>query len=515
MYMEEIKQKIKKFLDEKYGGSFRFIKEKMFIKEFGIDAYNLIKKNTEFLDSTKYAFSVNVRSFIEGISESPKCIVCNKYTIFNSNNGWQATCSRSCHIKSPDRMNKLKNTNLKKYGSTNFLSSAEGKKKIKETFMEKYGVDNYTKSDEYKERIRNGDIILNTNHKLLSETSKLKYYNSLINGDIVMPLFPFSEYEGFSNPYKKYKWKCKKCNLEFDAILKYHKYLECRVCKPTGTKMEIFIKSYLDNLNIRYIYRERNILNGYEIDVYIPDYKLGIELNGLYWHSENHKEKNLHRIKSDLADKAGIRLIQIFEDEFKEKNKIIINRLNSLLHLNSNKLYGRKCFVKVIDNNIKDFFLTENDISGTCITDVNFGLYYNNILISVMTFIKNVEDNNYELNRFCSITNTHVIGGANKLLKFFINSYKPKKIITYADRRWYCGNLCENMGFKFKTNIEEDYCYTNDFINRIHHIKFTKQYLYDNLEKYNPDLTRDENLNSNGYIKIWDAGYKLYELDLI
>jgi hypothetical protein len=520
--MEEIKNKILNFLKQNYNGSFRFVKEKMFIKNFGIEIYNLIKNETKFLDSTNYAFSVNVRSFIEDIKENPKCVVCGKLTIFNSNNGWQSTCSRSCHIQSDDRKEKLKKTNLEKYGSTNFLASKEGKLKMKETFFKKYGVDNYAKSEEYKERLKNGDIKVNKNPKLASQTSKLNYYNSLIDGDIVLPLFPFSDYEGFSNPYKSYKWKCKKCGLEFDAILKYHKYLECRVCKPTGTKMEIFIKRYLDDLNIPYIYRERNILNGYEIDVYVPNHKLGIELNGLYWHSEEHKDKNLHVKKANLADKAGIKLIQIFEDEFKQKKEIVINRLNNLLHLNENKIYARKCIVKYIDNTIKNNFLIKNHIQGNSNTSINLGLYYKEELVSVMTFSKErlalgnkkSEDDVYELNRFCSISNTTIIGGAGKLLKYFIKNYNPKKIISYADRRWSSGNLYETLGFKFINNTNPNYWYTNNFINREHRFKYRKNVLKDKLENYDPNLTEIQNMNNNGYVRIWDAGNKKYVMCL-
>ena len=520
--MEEIKQKILNFLKEKYNGSFRFIKEKMFIENFGKDIYDLIKNNTIFLNDTNYAFSVNVRSFIEDIKENPKCVVCGKLTIFNSNNGWQATCSRSCHMKSPDRINKLKNTNLEKYGNTNFLSSTEGKNKIKETFLKKYGVDNYAKSKEYKERIKNGDIIINNNSKLISETFRLKYYNSLVNGDVVMPLFPFSEYDGFSNAYKSYKWKCKICGLEFDAILKYHKYLECRICKPTGTKMEVAIKRFLDNLNIPYIYRDRNILNGYEIDVYIPSYKLGIELNGLYWHSEEHKEKNLHLIKADLAEKSGIQLIQIFEDEFKQKNEIVFNRLNNLLHLNKNKIYARNCIVKYIDSVIKSDFLNKYHIQGNSNTSINLGLFHKDDLISVMSFSKErlalgnkkSEDGVFELNRFCSISNTNVIGGASKLLKYFIKSYNPKKILSYADRRWSFGNLYEKIGFNFVGNTKPNYWYTLDFINREHRFKYRKNVLKDKLDNFDITLSEIDNMKNNGYVRIWDAGNKKYVMCL-
>ena len=519
--MTEEKTKILEFLNQSYKGSYRFIKDKMFIKTFGTDLYNKIYNETKFLDDSNHAFSVRVRSFIEDVIIQPTCIVCGKDTIFNSNNGWQATCSRSCHMKSPERLKKLKETNLIKYGATNFLASEQGKNKLKQTNIKKYGVDNYAKSLEFKERIKSGDIILKNNPELNSLKLRLNYYNSLVDGDIVMPLFPFDEYEGFSNGYKTYKWKCKKCEFEYEAIIKYNKHIECRKCKPTGTKMEIFIKDFLDKHNINFIYRDRNVLNGYEIDVYIPSHKLGIELHGLYWHTENHKDKNLHKLKADLSSDSGINLIQIFEDELKNKKEIVLSRLKNLLNLNDNKVFARNCFIKEIKSDIKSKFLEEYHIQGNSNTSINYGLYYNNELVSVMTFSKErialgskTRNDVYELNRFCSKSNMNVIGGASKLLKHFIKQYNPNQIISYADRRWSNGKVYNNMGFTFIKNTEPNYWYTNTYQKREHRFKFRKNILSDKLENYDEKLTESENMANHGYSKIWDAGSKKYILEL-
>lgn len=519
--MIEEKTKILEFLNQSYKGSYRFIKDKMFIKTFGADLYNKIYKQTKFLDDSNHSFSVRVRSFIEDVIIQPICIVCGKDTIFNSNNGWQATCSRSCHMKSPERLKKLKETNLIKYGATNFLASEQGKNKLKQTNIKKYGVDNYAKSEEFKERIKSGDIKPKNNPELNSLKLRLNYYNSLIDGDIVMPLFSFDDYDGFSNGYKMYNWKCKKCDHEFEAIIKYHKHLECRKCKPTGTKMEIFIKDFLDQHNINFIYRDRNILNGYEIDVYIPNHKLGIELHGLYWHTEYHKDKNLHKLKADLADNAGINLIQIFEDELKLKKEIVLSRLINLLKLNDVKVFARKCVVKEIKSNIKSEFLENYHIQGNSNTSINYGLYHNNELVSVMTFSKErialgskTRTNVYELNRLCSKSNMNVIGGASKLLKHFIKHHHPNEIISYADRRWSNGKVYDNMGFSFIKNTEPNYWYTNTYQKREHRFKFRKNVLSDKLENYDKTLTESENMINHGYTKIWDAGSKKYSMKL-
>ena len=148
--MENLKTKISEFLHTKYEGSYRFVKEKMFITHFGKNAFDEVIDKTSFLDFSGYAFSVRVRTYVEGISEKPTCKVCGKHTIFNSNNGWQTSCSRTCHLKSEERMKKMQETNLAKYGVTNYLASEEGKQKLKATNIKKYGVDNYTKSEDFK-----------------------------------------------------------------------------------------------------------------------------------------------------------------------------------------------------------------------------------------------------------------------------------------------------------------------------------------------------------------------------
>lgn len=215
-------------------------------------------------------------------------------------------------------------------------------------------------------------------------------------------------------------------------------------------------------------------------------------------------------------------MIQIFEDEYKQKIDIVINRLNNLLKLNKNKIHARKCVVKDVNNNIKTDFLIRNHIQGNTNTSINLGLYYENELVSVMTFSKErlalgnkkAEDGVYELNRFCSIPNSNIIGGASKILKHFIKTYNPKKIISYADRRWSSGDLYEKLGFNFIGNTKPNYWYTNNFINREHRFKYRKDVLEEKLEKYNPDLTEIENMNNNGYIRIWDAGNKKYVMCL-
>jgi predicted SprT family Zn-dependent metalloprotease len=68
-------------------------------------------------------------------------------------------------------------------------------------------------------------------------------------------------------------------------------------------------------------------------DIYIPSKKLAIEYHGLIWHSEKF---NGYNVKGDytkylLAKSRGDRLIQIYSDEWRDKQEIIKEMLTSLI----------------------------------------------------------------------------------------------------------------------------------------------------------------------------------------
>jgi G:T-mismatch repair DNA endonuclease (very short patch repair protein) len=55
--------------------------------------------------------------------------------------------------------------------------------------------------------------------------------------------------------------------------------------------------------NKEIIRNDRTVLNGKELDIYLPDYNLAIEFNGLYWHSEDYVGKNYHLNKTIECEK--------------------------------------------------------------------------------------------------------------------------------------------------------------------------------------------------------------------
>lgn len=209
-----------------------------------------------------------------------------------------------------------------------------------------------------------------------------------------------------------------------------------------------------------------------EIDIYLPKYKVGIEFNGNYFHSDL-QEKNsdhngrsrYHQKKSLDALQKGVFIFHIFEYEWNnltEKEKIK-NRLSSILIKNKRKIAGRKCEVKYITKEQKKVFLDDNHIQGNDHCSQQIGLFLEEELVACMTFVKpKSRKYTWELSRFCSKKGTTVQGGASKLLQFFTRTLQPGDTISsYNDITKTSGHIYEVLGFKCTSVNPPNYIWMN------------------------------------------------------
>ena len=283
-------------------------------------------------------------------------------------------------------------------------------------------------------------------------------------------------------------------------------------------KAELEIRKFLDENNIKYSFNNRKILHGQELDIYIPSYNIAIEYNGLFWHTERYgKDSKYHLNKLENCNKQGIKLIQIFEDEYTNSKELVYSKLMHLLKLDSKyrKIAGRKCTVKVISYQEAAFFLDKNHIQGSTKSSVYLGAIHYDELVGVMTFKKCDNDNNWMLDRFASLNGYICQGIGGKLFKYFIRNYNYKTIISFADRRWTLSdknNLYCNLGFKLDKVLAPEYRYYNAKAakyQRFHKFNFRKQILH---KKYGFPLTMTEleMARGLGYERIWDCGLFRY-----
>ena len=210
------------------------------------------------------------------------------------------------------------------------------------------------------------------------------------------------------------------------------------------------ICEFLKSLNISNICRNEKILDGQEIDIYLPDFKIGIEFNGDFWHSDLYKDNNYHQQKSLIAQSKGIRLIHIYEHEWKDSN--MKEKLKSLLRIATGnvitKIAAKKCTVKQISNKEARVLNEQIHLQGHRNAQITYGLFYEGKLVQLMSFSKN-RKYEWEIIRGCPGSNNIVIGGVEKLFKHFIRDYSPKEIFSYCDFNKFNGKSYEKIGMTY------------------------------------------------------------------
>ena len=250
-------------------------------------------------------------------------------------------------------------------------------------------------------------------------------------------------------------------------------------------------------------------MNGKELDIYIPDRKLAFEYDGLYWHKDNGcgNDRNRHLFKTELCESKGIHLVHIFENEWLNKRSIVESRIKNLLGVFDKIVYARKCEVKEVPSKDSFEFQNMNHIQGGVHSSVNIGLYYEDELISLMTFSKPRFNKKYdwELVRFCNKIGYHVPGAASRLLKHFERQYNSRSISSYADRRWSIGNLYSKFGFKPVPTSKPNYWYIVDG-ELESRVKYQKHKLNSILEHFDSSKSEWDNMKDNGFNRIFDCG---------
>lgn len=302
----------------------------------------------------------------------------------------------------------------------------------------------------------------------------------------------------FINNTKKVSIICKK-HGEFVQIAYDH--LDghgCPKCpKNTNTSVgHAEILEFLDNINVKYSSNDRTAISPQELDIYVESLNVAIEFNGVYWHSKYNK--NYHYNKYKLCADNNISLYQFWDIDWKKKRDIIKSIIMSKCKKIQIKLDARKCTIKDLDIKTYKSFLIDNHIQGYCYSEIRSGLYFNNELVSVIGFNKNV------LNRYCQKVYTSVRGGISKLLKYCIKNNNFGKIYTFSDNMYSNGNVYKAIGFKEEKYLRPDYKYFNgkDIIRKEH---FRKKRI-SKYDWYDSSLSESQNMLNAGNRKIYDAG---------
>lgn len=405
--------------------------------------------------------------------------------------------------KSRELCEKRMNTVVDRYGGTSPMASSDVRSKQRATLMAKYGVDTIsdipgvsdarkaTNLDRFGATTFAGGQVPQSAINALADKQYCEDNIRDFTIDEIAQMLQVS-----SHTVRKY--------LAVHGI-------DATLVNRNCSSPERELMRFLEMCDIKYEYNNRTVIYPKQVDFLIPSHKLAIEYDGIYYHSElNGRHRTYHRDKMIACNNAGYRLIHIFSSEWHSIRHIVLSRLKNALGL-TDTLYARKCTIRTLSIPEAQVFFNTTHIQGFASGAIYLGLEKDGVVVAAMSFCRSRFNKQYEweLLRYSSALNVRVVGGASKLFKHFIRTYDPSSVISYCDLRWGTGKLYQALGFTEAKVSPPNYFYfksadnTNTLLSRQ---VFQKHKLPSKLDVFNPDLTEWENMQANGYDRIWDCG---------
>ena len=421
--------------------------------------------------------------------------------------------------KTQDFLDKGRKTRKERYGDENFNNSEQmlktkeqrygsknynNRKKAEQTFFDRYGV--YAPSQIPAVRMQQKKTCLEQCGSetyltvgICAEYSSKSSYEKMMNNEYDEPAFSYDEYKNRTSQLLKFK--CRKCNSEFYSVHHDGIHNRCSKCyPPTRSKAQTEICNYILEFTKNVITNSRSIIFPYEIDIYIPDYKLAIEFDGLFWHSTQHGiDQKYHIRKTILCEQQGIQLIHIFENEWMTKKDNIKSYIKSLL--TTPIILSHNYEIKFIDEKFAESFQKKYSLVN-CFTNYNsiqrhIGLFIDKNLIQMLSFSK-------KSNSFWKITDFifkyHISNSLQLMLLYFKNNCQPNMIQWIIDRRWNNGSFCYDCGFNLIEEINPQLWYWT--------IKNHKPIMISNNEILQKNI-----VNLNKFNCIYDCGSLVFQKD--
>ena len=401
---------------------------------------------------------------------------------------------------------KGKESCLEKYGVEYYNQTEESQIRRKETSLKKYGVENPSQNISIKikkEKLEAKKLNYAKSQNLVTVNDLSKTFNrdeSTIIDDIRLLNLKIIK---FNNDARFY---IEESNLPILSDF----FSKTDECGKSYSEKELvdFVKSiYSDEI----MENTKRIIPPKELDIYIPKMKLAIEYNGLYWHDENHVDRNYHLTKTNMCNKKGMDLIHVFEDDWLYKKEIVKSMIASRLGIYKEKIFARKCQIKEIEKDQAKIFFDENHLQGFAYGDLYLGLMFNNELIQCICINKKGwHDGNVELTRMVTKLNTQVVGGFSKLMKHISDYIEYKSITSYVYKAWFNGKGYIESGFKIVKENNPSYSYVVNG-RRVHKSHFRKNKIKKMFERgelkfYDSNKTEHEIMKENKIYRIYDCG---------
>jgi len=418
-----------------------------------------------------------------------------------------------------DQIRRKRNkTNLERYGVINVGQTHKAKDKHRQFYSDNKNVSEVVNKVKRTKLSRYGDESYNNPVKIKSTWRAMaeEYWNSkfpdkdlelLQSKEELSALFETMTIDEIAHSL----------NVHTQTVYKYLNKHDLRTPFKSCLEQEMIV--YLKSLGINNIVcnTRRLLPSKKEIDIYLPDHKLAIEMNGVYWHHEDipHINRSYHKQKFFECEKMGIQLITVFSSFWKQNPEIVKRTILQKLGLATERIYARNTVIRKVTAKDTRLFLDTYHIQGYTPASVCYQLEYQNRVVAVMTFSKRriatgKDCSGYELVRYSS--STRVVGGASRLVNAFRKEYPTEDIFSYSNNEWSNGSLYRSIGFRLDREIDVSYWYIDPKEDKLkHRFNYAKQKLVK--QGYPAEKTEREITKEMGLLKLWDCGKRRWILD--
>ena len=282
-------------------------------------------------------------------------------------------------------------------------------------------------------------------------------------------------------------------------------------------KIADVIKNAVEPHGFTVLTSHRQLIYPYEVDIYIPENKVAIEYNGLYWHSDANKknrDRRYHYEKWKRCAEKGVQLITIWEDDWRDHEDIVTSMLLTKLGVSdAQKVNARDCVIVESSYTDSSEFLDAHHIQGSARGSFYLSLLHDGVMVATSVWMKRGSD--LVLERYA--TSVSVRGGMGKLLKAGCIEGRQRgaqRVVTFADHGVSDGGLYESLGFVADKVLKPDYAYVVDG-DRKHKFNYRlKRFKNDPALRYVDGLSESQLAELNEIPRVWDCGKTRYVMGL-
>lgn len=261
--------------------------------------------------------------------EKPRC-ACGKVPSF-CRSSYRRFCSVRCSVRSASTQATRQATNVARHGTPFPQQLPAAKQRARATVLSRYGAQpaHLFGGDSNKQLMFDRYGVENAGQHPELRAKRNRSISTAFNARMTLLL----EEQGLTalQPISSSRQTPLRhtCGFEFSRRIWACQVPRCPACFPHQlSSQHLAIRAMLSELGVKFTENDRTVIKPQELDFYLPDRSLAIEVNGLYWHSEAAGTyKGYHQQKTLRCLERGITLIHLYEDQIDMRIDEIRTRL--------------------------------------------------------------------------------------------------------------------------------------------------------------------------------------------